>query len=202
MGRERSVWVVAAVRLVFVGLFLALMVRSMVQYHWTPTESVLWIAGLLVLLLLVWAAQSRLQEATPPVAMRTAWCLSFAGSAIALALSHSALLGQLASVMAAAVAGALVAGARPRDSRAAGVVVLVTVYAGLLMSGVFYADLELFRALALAVVPLGAVVANLRPWKNDLVRAVVVSVAIVILLAAVIGPLALEAAGETDYYDY
>ena len=79
---------------------------------------------------------------------------------------------------------------------------LVTVHTGLLLSGAFYADLEPFRALALAVVPLGAMAANLRPWKNDFVRAVVVGVVVVILLAPVITPLALEAAGETDSYDY
>ena len=200
--REGSVRVVGAIRVVFVGLLLALMVRSMVVYHWTPTQSVLWIAGLAVLLLLVWAAHARLHEVTPPVAMKIAWCLAFAGSAIALALSHSALLGQLAGVMAAAVFGALVAGGRSQESGAAGVAVLLVVHAGLLVSGTFYADLEPFRALALAVVPLAAVLGNLRPWRSDLVRSLVVGGAVVILLAPVIVLLAIDAAGENaDYYD-
>jgi len=193
-----------AVRLALSALFLGLLLRSMVRFQWGGLEALLWCSGLAVLFLLLWASLGRLHETTAPTALLVSWLLTLLGTAAALALSYSASLGQLAGVLAAAVGGAWVA-TKGRETGAPGgaLPVLLVVHGGLLLSGIFYADLDRLRGLTLAVLPLVGIVANVRPGRSELRNALRVAVVVVAVLVAVLAPLALEAARETDdYYDY
>jgi len=151
-------WLDWVLRAVLLGVALALWLRPMMAYQWTAAASAGWLAGLLVLALLACLGLDRVLESLEPCAAWTAVVCTFGGITVTLALSGSLALGQIAGSAAAAATGGLGAtllpGRRPfgRES----VLVLVTIAAGLLLCGLFYADLPRASALLLAVAPLAA----------------------------------------------
>ena len=205
VGEGSAGRVAQLLRLAFIVLFLGLLLRAMALWEWEGSETVLWAWGLSVLLVLHWTALRRLHETTGAATVLLAWGLAFTATSIALTLSRTALLGQLAGVTAAAVGGMWLARLVCRGSGPEVTVVplLMTLHAGLLLGGAFYADLQPYRALALGVAPFGVVLASLRSWKSELARAAAVAVLVLAAVAAVVVPMALEAAAvSADYYDY
>jgi len=85
-----------------------------------------------------------------------------------------------------------------------GLPVLTTVLFALLLAGTFYTDLEGYRALALALSPLGLVVAELGSAATwSLRRRILLScIGVMLLLAPVLVPVSLEYAAGSESYDY
>ena len=189
-------------RIGLVGLLLWLTLRAMLRYHWQTGEATLWLSGLALLALLLWSTLSGLSERVPDLSQQLGWMLSFIGVGIVLILSHSALLGQLAFVVVAALAAiVLVSVLAPASSGLkTAVPVLLTVLAGLLLSGTFYADLPGYRALALALAPVGLVLGELgQPSSRSKLRRVILGCGgVLLLLAPVVLLASLDQLAQTD----
>jgi hypothetical protein len=150
-----------------------LTLRPMVRYTWSIAASVAWLGASLVLVaLLLWALEPKGERPDEP-AHRPLWSASAAAlyvavpfAAVALGLSASARLAQLATALVCALAGArLVTRALASRSTSALDVLASPVafvaaalgYAGLLLNGAWYAQLDLRGALALWLAPLAGV---------------------------------------------
>ena len=171
---------------------LRLLLSAKFQYGWSLPEGVLWIAGLaagmLVLASSLDAAVRRDTSISSPLILTILAC----GTGVALMLSGSMLLGQLAMVLAAAL-GAILAAAflLPKAVEGRGVVpVAVALLASLWLSGCFYSDLPSASALLLAVSPFPALLLislseKVPSWRDVLLRAgvVIIPVAISVFLA-------------------
>lgn len=186
-----------------------LVLGPMREHTWSTGESLLWSAGSgLVLFGLITAAETTTRQSRG-VSMPLSLLTLGVGTSLVLALSGSALLGQLGGVLSAALGAVLVfAWWRPdvEMSRGPAAVVLV-VLAGLWLSGYFYAEVPAASALLLLGAP-GVVWLVLltplrrveKPWKLALVRttAMLIPVAIAVVIALGSGPEEL-AAGSYDY---
>ncbi|MDQ7007168.1 MAG: hypothetical protein Q9Q40_08040 [Acidobacteriota bacterium] len=155
LGRGR--WLL---RLVVVAGLLWTTLSPLVRYAWSALAAAGWMAALEIAVLLFWGAVESHVRRDEPLAAPLSFLLLSVGSSGILLLSNSAVLGQLAGVL-AAVLGAwlLMAVLRPRRFPARGSgAVLTLVLAGLWMQGYFYADLPLSSLVLLALVPATAVV--------------------------------------------
>ena len=171
---------------------LRLLLSAKFQYGWSLPEGVLWIAGLaagmLVLASSLDAAVRRDTSISSPLILTIVAC----GTGVALMLSGSMLLGQLAMVLAAALGAILaVAFLLPKAVEGRGVVpVAVALLASLWLSGCFYADLPSGSAVLLAAASFPALLLialseKVPSWKDLLLRAslVIIPVAISVFLA-------------------
>jgi hypothetical protein len=171
---------------------LRLLLSAKFQYGWSLPEGVLWIAGLaagmLVLASSLDAAVRRDTSISSPLILTIVAC----GTGVALMLSGSMLLGQLAMVLAGAL-GAILAAAflLPKAVEGRGVVpVAVALLASLWLSGCFYSDLPSASALLLAVSAFPALLLislseKVPSWRDVLLRAgvVIIPVTISVFLA-------------------
>lgn len=136
---------------------LALLLRSKMQFSWTPAQSVLWLLGLAAVMTLLAACLGRLARPGPDavIALFTAAAVA-GGSGVALMLSGSLLLGQLALVLAGALGVAtVIAWFLPDLPLGRGIVpVAVALLTSLWATGYFYAELPALSAFLLG----GAVV--------------------------------------------
>jgi hypothetical protein len=191
----------ALIWIFFCAGLLRLFLKPKFQYGWSLPEGVLWIAGLAVGMLVLAssldAAVRRDTSISSPLILTIVAC----GTGVALMLSGSMLLGQLAMVLAAAL-GAIVAVALllPKAVEGRGVVpVAVALLASLWLSGYFYSDLPLASALLLAAASFPALVLislseKIPSWKGLLLRAGIVSIPVAISVF-----LAFRASPPLDY---
>jgi len=130
--------------------------------RWTPTESVVQVAGSALVLVASFAIASRVMaphRCTPNVVRVLFAALVLDG--VVLAIGGSFLLAQLAGAIAAVVAGVLATGrkvAPPTWARAA--LPLASAHGGLLLAGHHFAEPELWTVLAAALLPAAAFVAR------------------------------------------
>lgn len=168
VGLRRLVWLI-----VFTGL-MRLLLQPKFQYGWTHKERVLWwIASVVSVSLITWCLEKsdrhgELRLLSPLVAT-----IVSAGTGVALMLSGSLLLGQLALVLAGVAGSSLLVAWFLADVSFRGAAPVVAILlASLLMSGYLYAELPAWSALCFAVAPILALVvpasSNIRlgPWKS------------------------------------
>jgi len=176
---------------------LGLILVPKFKYGWSTSQGVLWLTGLVLASVpMAWTVDRTLQDRGGR--WSTLWVLMlWIGISLALALSGSMLLGQLAAVSGAVVFGLVVNAAISGTILRAIVPGLTTLFTGLLVCGYFYAELPWTSGMLLALAPL---LALLLPGKRtsfrwELLRTLVVTVPVI---AAVI--LAYRASPKLDYY--
>ena len=188
----------ALIWILYCAGLLRLLLKSKFQYGWLVLEGVLWIAGfaacMLVLASLLDAAVRRDTSISSPLILTIVAC----GTGVALMLSGSALLGQLAMVLAAAFGAILVAASLfPKSIEGRAIVpVAVILLASLWLTGCFYAELPSASALLLAAAPVPACLlisvseSKASSWKHLLLRAGVgiILVAISVFIAVRASP--------------
>ncbi|MBV9658814.1 MAG: hypothetical protein JO295_11955 [Verrucomicrobia bacterium] len=206
LGMVYSAWAPAA----WIGLpgfavfavgALRLLLQPKFQYSWEHGQGWIWVMGLAVLMTLVGAMLDLLGQRCRPTPWAWPVCLLLmcGGAFGALMLSGSLLLGQLASVLAAAVGGNLVVTAswRQSSSSSRGVVpVFSLLLSALLISGYFFAELPGWSALLLAFAPVPVLfpTGNLTPRRAFALRTTLLCLPV---LAALI--LAWRASPSLDY---
>ncbi|MES2598514.1 MAG: hypothetical protein V4662_24475 [Verrucomicrobiota bacterium] len=131
------------------------------RYEWSVEQGWLWVAclgGGIVLLTLSVRAMARHSS----MALESPLLLSLiaAGTAGALMLSGSLLLGQFAAVLSAAVLGTLVLASRDRTAFEGAATVFSLLEGALLACGYFFAELPALSVLLLATAPAVALIAN------------------------------------------
>lgn len=170
---------------VFSAGAMSLVLKPKFQSDWALNQGLLWVGCLaagMVALCVVCDALCR--HAPMPGAVAVFLLIPCGGTAIALMLSGSILLAQLAAVLAAAVLGSFIPCLRQGALARGMAPVFVTVFSALLVSGYFFAELPAPSALLLAAAPALALVriGKLPVWPAVAVRAGLVTVLVVIAL--------------------
>jgi hypothetical protein len=176
---------------------LLLLLASKFQYGWSLLAGVLWIsclaAGMLVLSSFLDSAARRDRSISFPLIL----AIVAGGTGLALMLSGSLLLGQLAMVLAAAFAAIVIVGTLlPNAINGRGIApVSAALLCVLWLSGYFFSELPSVSALLLAVSPIPALMLVLvdesgNPRRGLLLRAVLVAVpvALAVFLAFTASP--------------
>jgi hypothetical protein len=183
----------ALIWILYCAGLLRLLLKSKFQYGWSVLEGVLWISSfaacMLVLASLLDAAVRRDTSISSPLILT----IVASGTGVALMLSGSLLLGQLAMVLAAALGAILVAAFLfPKSIEGRAIVpVAVILLASLWLMGCFYAELPSASALLLAAAPVPGCLlisfceSTAFSWKHLLLRAgvVIILVAISVFIA-------------------
>lgn len=209
VGIRESVWEASLpIRWLIRGLFsLAvfwLLLRPMVVNQWEAGQSVLWLAGLAAALLLLWRELEILSERSDGLAQPLGLVIMAAASSVALVLTYSALLGQLAGALAAALGAAAVLSLLMKGVRLApgGVPVVAVLLAGLWVCGSFYSSLPAYSVVLLWAAPSADWVGlrlsrGLPRWLSVLIRAAAVAIPCAIAVY-----LAYQASGGASDYPY
>ncbi len=172
--------------------FLRLLLNAKFQYGWSLPEGVLWIAGFAAGMLILAGSLDAAVRRDTSISIPLILTIVAGGTGVALMLSGSLLLGELAIVLAAALGAILaVAFLVPKAAEGRGIVpVAVALLASLWLSGCFYADLPSASALLLAAaslpaLPLISLSEKVPSLKDLLLRAgiVIIPVAISVFLA-------------------
>lgn len=173
-------------RLVLTGAVLGLVLGPLARNGWSWPVLAARLVGLGVGVLWVWGLLDARDERLAGGALLTVLAMVAGGSSLALALSGSLVLGELAGVLTAAVVALRFGlGRDPGSTAARGLMaVVVVVLAGLLLAGRFYSETPTSAALVLAVAPLAAWIDRPGPlsrpsaWFWPLVRVAVVGLLI------------------------
>lgn len=151
-------------RLLLTGLTLWLLLAPLFGGTWEPGQGVRWLLGLGLGMLAMWSVLDARAEplggSMPLVLLVMAIAL-----AVSLGLSGSFVFGALGGVLAATLGGAwLVSWAAPRMTLSRGAIPLfVVLYSGLVLCGLFYAELPKISGLALALAPLASFADRIGP---------------------------------------
>jgi hypothetical protein len=140
---------------------LALLLGPQFQYSWSVVQGVVWVAALAAVSVLLWVSLDILTSLSGGVAIALPlfMLIPAAGASVALLLSGSMVLGQLAIVLAAAALGAMLTKSRGSLRDRGAVPAFTLVFFSLLVCGYFYAELPASSAVLLsAAPPLGALV--------------------------------------------
>jgi hypothetical protein len=179
------------------GGALRLLLKPKFQYTWSLSQGWIWVAGLagaMVLLAVILDALARRPETA--VEMPAFLLITCAGTFGALMLSGSMLLGQFATVLAAALFGGLLFTVRKVTLGRGIVPVFSLLLSALLVSGYFFAELPAASAVMLGFAPVLALVPVGRPSKllGFGMRAALVSVPVIVALV-----LAFRSSPPLDY---
>jgi hypothetical protein len=138
-----------------VAALLGLMLRPLVAHSWSTGGAAARLVLVAAAALAAWALAAALPGRTTPSAGWLVLCVTAVGAALALALSGSLALGQLAGSLAAALGAAWVVSLLPGGQAVpgAGIAVPALVLGGLVLSGRFYSELPASSALLLAAAP-------------------------------------------------
>lgn len=175
---------------------LALLFAPKFKHGWTAGEGALWMVALAIAAMGTrWPIDAASRDRTR--GLSPLWLLvATGGTSIALAMSGSILLGQLAAVLAAVVFGLASAAVIGTPTEPAIVPGLATLYIGLVACGYFYAELPWSSAVLLAIAPSTSfLIRGRESTKHDLLRA---AIAVVPVVAAV--ALAFKNSPPIDYY--
>jgi hypothetical protein len=169
--------------LVLLALLLY-MLRRIIQNSWQLWETILWLAGILLVFLVVWWLLERLSQgesALRPPLFLTALVMLVTGSSITLAATGSVVLSQLAGVLAASIGAIIVLSwlmnIEVTPSLAA---VFIFLQGGLWVGGAVFSKLPVLSALILTLSPL--LLLLIRPshtLRNTLLRLVLFAIPIV-----------------------
>ncbi len=186
-------------------LLLVATLKPMWTYHWEFGQSALWLAGLWVALFLVWRAADRLGAVEEGSLLPWAFCWTALASGIVLALSATALLGQLSVILAICLGLLSLISAFLKTPSEGWIVVGITALAGLLLNGLFYAQLSGWHAafLALAVPAAWAARLPFAQRRGPRQSFAVGMLAVILATAPPIADAGLSFLNEPDYdYDY
>jgi hypothetical protein len=208
-ARRTPGWLRQGARLVLSFAVPWLVLGPLREHTWSTGESLLWMGGSGLALFGLITLVETMTERARGVSMPLSLLALAAGSSAVLALSGSALLGQLGGVLSAGLGAVFVlTWWRPDASLSRGpVAVVLVVLAGLWLSGYFYAEVPAASSLLLLGAPAVLWLVLLtplrsveKPWKHALVRAtaMLIPVAIAVAIALGSGPEEL-AAGPYDY---
>jgi hypothetical protein len=194
-------WLRLSVWAVLSGAFIRVLLQPKWRYAWSQSEGLLWLGGLLAIIFFVSSCfETIAQPSNSRPALPLILAIISAGTSVALMVSGSMLLGQLALIFGTTVAVSWLVGCRiPSLSLRRGAVPIVTVLlAGLWLSGYFYAELPAVSALMLAFSPVLALVPfdNFplsRKWASCLPAGLVI-----VAVAAAVG-LAIHASPPLDH---
>jgi hypothetical protein len=181
-----------AARLALFGLVcvgaMRLLLASKFRYGWSAERGWLWVGGLacaafLLALTLATIARRSVIAMAPPLLL----IMVSAGTAGALMLSGSLLLGQFAAVLSAVVLGSLVLTWRGRIDGEGLVSVFSLLLVALLACGYFFAELPALSAVLLVAAPAGALIPigiSAPLWASAVRVAVVAAAVSAAMLAA------------------
>lgn len=141
------------------GLCLWWIIRPILEFDWSTTEAAAWIIVLLAAVAMCGWSQQSLSKRTGPSRVTFILMLWAIAVSIALVICYSALMGQLAGCVAAALGPCWLLGWRmKRDGEMSfGGWIASALLIGLMTSGHFYGSLYKWTAIALVFVPLA-------PW--------------------------------------
>lgn len=200
-------WLRRGLRLLLIAGLIWTTLRPIAEYYeWSAAESAAWGLGLGTAIAALWVGLEGLAERVVVLAAPVSLIVVGIGTSVVLALSASALLGQLAGVLVAAMTPCFILSwARFSSSSPRGAIsVVVLILAGLWLNGAFYAELKWINALFLAVSPLGLGVGMIpkaramKPWMI----ATLCAFAVLFVLAPAIVIALVDFLSTPDPYDY
>ena len=147
------------VRLALFGCFCAgamrLLLAPKFRYAWSAEEGWLRVVGLCALILLARAGFTLMKRRAPhPIESPLLMVILPAGTAVALMLSGSLLLGHFGFILSAAYVGSLLFFRRGEASAEGAAAVFSLLHVSLLACGYFFSDLPALSAIPLALAPL------------------------------------------------
>jgi hypothetical protein len=164
---------------------MSLLLKPRLQSDWGFGQDLLWVGCLAAGMVVFGVVCDKLCRHPPaPIATPLFLLIPCGGAVIALMLSGSLLLGQLAAVLAATLFASFVLGLRQVALGKGVTPVFTTLFAALVVSGYFFADLPALSALLLAIAPVLALVrtGKLPVFWSVAVRAGLVATLVVIAL--------------------
>jgi hypothetical protein len=195
-------WRRLSVSAVFSGVFICVLLQPKWRYSWSLSQGLLWLGGLLAIMLFVSSCfETIAQPSSSHPALPFILAIISAGTSVALMVSGSLLLGQLALIVGttATVAWLGACWIPSLSLRRGAVPIVIVLQAGLWLSGYFYAELPAVSALILAGSPVLALVRFdntllSRKWTSLCLPAGLVIVAV----AAAVG-IAIHASPPVDH---
>jgi hypothetical protein len=174
ISRERwAIGGVASFAATLLGALLLLLVPKF-KYGWTLGQGALWLAALgSAGVCTAWAIDGAVRNKARRFPLLS-FLVILAGTSVALAISGSMMLGQLAAVLSAVIFGLSGASAFGAVGRPAIVPVLATLFIGLIACGYFYAELPMSSAVLLVIAPATSLLLRDEPsFRRELLRAVI-----------------------------
>ena len=162
---------------------LSVLLASKFQYGWSLFIGILWIAGLATAMLVLTIFLDRVAQRDASISLPLILTIVAGGTGLALMLSGSMLLGQLALVLAGAFGAIVIVGTLlPNAVNGRGIApVSATLLCGLWLSGYFFSELPSVSGVLLLVSPIPALMLVLfdesgNPRRGLLLRAILVAV--------------------------
>ena len=162
---------------------LSLLLTSKFQYGWSPFVGILWIAALATAMLVLSSFLDRAAQRDASISLPLILTIVAGGTGLALMLSGSMLLGQLALVLAGAFGAIVIVGTLLSNAiNGRGIApVSATLLFGLCLSGYFFSELPPVSGLLLLVSPIPALMLVLfdesgNPRRGLLLRTILVAV--------------------------
>ena len=173
---------------------LSLLLASKFQYAWSFFVGVLWIAGLATAMLVLTSLLDKAAQQDASISFPLIVAIVAGGTGLALMLSGSLLLGQLALVLAAAFGAIVLVGTfLPNAINGRGIApVSATLLCGLWLSGYFFSELPSVSGLLLLVSPIPALMLVLfdesgNPRRGLLLRTILVAVPVALAVFLAFG---------------
>jgi hypothetical protein len=176
---------------------LSVLLTSKFQYGWSLWVGVLWIAGLATAMLVLTSFLDRVARRDASISLPLILTIVAGGTGLALMLSGSMLLGQLALVLAGAFAAIVIVGMLLPNAIYGRAIapVSATLLCGLWFSGYFFSELPLVSGLLLLVSSIPALMLVMydesgNPRRGLLLRTILVAVpvALAVFLAFAASP--------------
>ncbi len=198
-GLGRARWLL---RLVLVGATLWLVLRPLIAHHWSGLEAAAWIASLELAVIGLWAALEGAVRPERPWAFPLGILPLAGGTSVALLLSGSAMLGQLAGAIAVSLVVwfGLSFGRMPQRGSVATLAILLPAF---WLVGFFYSELSLTSLLLLVLATLFMLVERplaerwTRPMAPSLVTGALVAACVA---GALVPPLLASLSPEAGSY--
>ena len=191
---------------VLTGLALWLTMRPLYIYTWNTQEALFYSVGFAAAWLGLWSALHFAVRAVKDRSLPLALSMAAGASAIVLALSGTALFGQLTGALAAGLGGVTIIAWRRRrfDLGLSAVPVLAVILPVVWLNGLFYAEVPVICVVLLAISTSGIAITRLKYFAKDnsayAMVAIGIGVAIPALLAVLIAWAKAEAVADAGPY--
>ena len=173
---------------------LSLLLTSKFKYGWSFSAGMLWIAALATAMLVLTSFLDRAAQRDASISLPLILTIVAGGTGLALMLSGSMLLGQLALVLAGAFGAIVIVGMLlPNSINGRGIApVSATLLCGLWLSGYFFSELPSVSGLLLSVSPIPALMLVFldesgNPRRGLLLRTILVAVPVALAVFLAFG---------------